>query len=161
MFGRIANRQPRLTAQLLALALSSALAIAPAVAHANIAGDLPPVADPVPQVDERGQATQDAVADAEIDVNGGTWFVLGCVLNVYGVLAAWFTDPEPPYARLVGKQERYVQTYIPVYRSEASSLRQRYALYGCLASVGASLVFVTMMTSLSSNQTTTRTGSNE
>lgn len=160
MPGRPPVRQPRLTAQLMALVLSTAMIVAPGAALANQAGDLPPVAEAVPQVDERAQATQDAVADAEVDVNGGTWFVLGCVINVYGVLAAWFTDPAPPYARLVGKQEAYVQTYVPVYRSEASSLRQRYALYGCLASVGASLVFVTVMTSLSTNATTTRTGAN-
>lgn len=149
MFGRTTTHPPRLTAQLMALLLSAAMAVAPAAAHANISADLPPVAEPVPQVNEHSQATQDAVADAEVDVNGGTWFVLGCVLNVYGVLAAWFTDPAPPYTRLIGKQETDVQTYLPVYRAEASSLRQRFALYGCLASVGASFVFVTMVTSLS------------
>ena len=58
---------------------------------------------------------------------------------------ATFADPAPTYARLVGKQEGYVQTYIPVYRSEASSLSKRYAQYGCLASVGASLVFLVTM----------------
>jgi hypothetical protein len=97
------------------------------------------------------QALQDAVADAEVDVNGGTWFVLGCVLNVYGVLAAWFTDPSPPYARLMGKPEPYVRSYLPAYRAEASSLRQRYALYGCLASVGAMLVYSTVVVSLTSS----------
>lgn len=160
MIGRTTIRQPGPASRLVALVLSAAISAGPATAHANLGSDLPPVAAPVPQVDERSQATEDAVADAEVDVNGGTWFVLGCVLNVYGVLAAWFTDPTPPYTRLMGKHESYVQTYVPVYRAEANSLRQRFALYGCLASVGASLVFFTMMTSLSNNEGT-RSGPNQ
>jgi hypothetical protein len=44
-----------------------------------------------------------------------------------------------------------VRSYLPAYRAEASSLRQRYALYGCLASVGAMLVYSTVVVSLTSS----------
>lgn len=154
---------PRIHLRALALLLSLSLVAAVPSGYAEIASDLPPLAEPVPQsqsgaatppaqaLGESQQALQDALADAEVDVNGGTWFVLGCVLNVYGVLAAWFTDPQPPYGRLMGKTEPYVHAYMPAYRAEASSLRQRYALYGCLASVGAMLVYSTVMVSLTSS----------
>ncbi len=156
-------RAPSALSQGLALLLSLALVAVPVSGYAEISGDLPPLAEPVPEANgaqpaaqpvqggDGPQALQDAVADAEVDVNGGTWFVLGCVLNVYGVLAAWFTDPSPPYARLMGKPEPYVRSYLPAYRAEASSLRQRYALYGCLASVGAMLVYSTVVVSLTSS----------
>ena len=155
------GRAPSALMQGLALLVSLALVAVPVSGYAEISGDLPPLAEPVAEAAQPAaqpvqsgdgpQALQDAVADAEVDVNGGTWFVLGCVLNVYGVLAAWFTDPSPPYARLMGKPEPYVRSYLPAYRAEASSLRQRYALYGCLASEGAMLVYSTVVVSLTSS----------
>jgi hypothetical protein len=106
----------------------------------------PPVAQERPVVYSdavHDAARNDALVDAEAEVNVALWFAAGCMLNVFGVLIAYAVEPSPSGARIIGRDPAYVSTYVTTYRNHASSLQGRSAVYGCVSLVlfEAALVF--------------------
>ena len=76
--------------------------------------------------------TADAQNDAMEDVNGTTWFVIGCLLGLIGWLIAYVSQPNPPATRLLGKSSDYVAVYTDAYRQKAKEIQTSKALTGCL-----------------------------
>lgn len=109
---------------------------------------LPADADPRASTDARAQA--DAERDAEVDIGAASWLVAGCIVSVYAVVAAYFVDTSPPYARLIGRSPEYIAAYVPVYRQTASDTRLRYAMLGCGGSLVLTLGFV-VLTAVANN----------
>jgi len=91
---------------------------------------------PPPPVDA-GRAAAEGVQDADVDINGTLWFFVGC-LGIIGIAVAYFAEPSPPPARLMGKSAEYVMLYTSAYKTEGKSIQGRHAIYGCL--VGTAIV---------------------
>jgi hypothetical protein len=91
---------------------------------------------PQPFVDA-GRAAAEGVQDADADINGTLWFFVGC-LGIIGIAVAYFAEPSPPPARLMGKSAEYVMLYTSAYKTEGKSIQGRHAIYGCL--VGTALI---------------------
>ncbi|HZL20520.1 MAG TPA: hypothetical protein VFG23_22505 [Polyangia bacterium] len=83
-----------------------------------------------PPVDA-GRAAAEGIQDADGDINGTLWFFVGC-LGIIGIAVAYFAEPSPPAARLMGKSAEYVMIYSTSYKSEGKSIQGRHAIYGCL-----------------------------
>ena len=121
----------------------------------------PPAGQPAPgyyappPVDA-GRAAAEGVQDADADINGTLWFFVGC-LGIIGIAVAYFAEPSPPPARLMGKSSEYVMLYTTAYKTEGKSIQGRHAIYGCL--VGTAIVvaiyIVLIVTVLKTANTTT------
>jgi hypothetical protein len=110
-----------------------------------------------PPVDA-GRATAEGVQDADADINGTLWFFVGC-LGIIGIAVAYFAEPSPPPARLMGKSAEYVMLYSSSYKTEGKSIQGRHAIYGCL--VGTAIIvaiyvvlIVTVLKTANDNMTT-------
>ena len=80
------------------------------------------------------EAREQAIADAERDVNRQSWFLAGCVLTIIGVLIAQMNNPVVPAERLIGKSPAYTDTYISHYQAKCGEIQRSSALAGCLFS---------------------------
>lgn len=79
----------------------------------------------------QAEAVADAEADAEADVNKTLWLAAGCLLTGAGVIGAYFIEPTPPAAKLMGKSPEYVAFYTDAYKAKSKNLQGRSALIGC------------------------------
>jgi len=99
----------------------------------------PPAGQPAPGYApppvDAGRASAEGVQDADADINGTLWFFVGC-LGVIGIAIAYFAEPSPPPARLMGKSAEYVAIYTGAYKTEGKSVQGRHAIYGCLVGTG-------------------------
>ena len=93
---------------------------------------------PPPPLDPAAVAAE-ATSDAKAYTTGETWFIVGCLFGLLGVLVASAIEPSPPVWRLMGQSEDYVVTYTTAYKSAARSIRVGKAATGC--AVGVSLSF--------------------
>ncbi len=93
-------------------------------------------ANALPQADAQ-QACVDAEAQATQDINGTTWFLIGCIIGVWGYIVAIALESNPPSAALVGQSPEYVAAYTDCYKRKAKEIKSKNALYGCLAGTGA------------------------
>ena len=110
-------------------------------------------ANALPQADA-AQACADAEMQAEQDVNGTTWLLIGCVLGIWGYLIAYVLESNPPASALVGKSPAYVAKYTDCYKQKAKQIKTKNALYGCLAaSAGWILYYVLVAAAVSSAAT--------
>ena len=115
----------------------------------------PPDATKPPQQTSSSRESADdaaymAYSDARADVNGGTWFTIGCLLGCTGWLIAYMIEPNPPATRLLGKSPEYIAVYSDAYKKEAKKIQAQKALQGCL--VGTLLtVMLQLMLSLSTS----------
>jgi hypothetical protein len=102
------------------------------------------------------QASQDACAaakaQAQADVNGATWFAIGCLGGVLGWIIAYVIESNPPATALVGKSPDYVAQYTDCYRIEAKRIRSKHALNGCLAATGLELVLYLLLVVAASSE---------
>jgi len=73
-----------------------------------------------------------AKKDAENDVNGMGWMVVGCFFAYLGVGAAYLFVRNPPPSKLMGKPADYVFIYAHAYRRAVRSKQVTNALAGCL-----------------------------
>lgn len=80
-------------------------------------------------------ACSDAADQAKRDVSGGTWFMIGCLAGIIGVLIAQMEN-NPPAMALLGKSQEYVAAYTDCYRKETKSIKSKNAITGCLVFAG-------------------------
>ncbi len=98
--------------------------------------------DPTPLLLPPGAVTKacDAGrADADAEVGGTLWFILGCF--VWGVLFAYVIAPSVPEESLKGKTAEYVRSYTECYKDVASSIQVKWAWYGFLAVLALGMLF--------------------
>jgi len=77
-------------------------------------------------------ACLDAERAAETDVNGTTWFFIGCILGWVGWLIGSMSDSSPSAGLLLGKSPEYVAIYTDCYKKKSKDIKSTQALYGCL-----------------------------
>lgn len=89
------------------------------------------------QVDQTdfSKARMQAEIDAKRDANPVVYFIAGCAGSLLGLLIAQVLTPSPPQSALLGKSPEYVAAYTDVYIKKVKSIRTKYSLYGCGASV--------------------------
>lgn len=119
----------------------------------------PPAGQPAyaPPPIDAGRALAEGVQDADADINGTLWFFAGCLIGVIGIAIAYFAEPSPPPARLMGKSAEYVAIYSGAYKTEGKSVQGRHAIYGCLigTAVGIAIYIIIVVAVLKSANTTT------
>jgi len=80
---------------------------------------------------------QDACAAGSMagqrDTSGTVWFIGGCLFTGFALAGAYLIEPSPPTSALVGQDPEYVAGFTDCYRETAMGIRQKQALYGCLA----------------------------
>lgn len=94
-----------------------------------------------------------AEMDAERNVSGGTWFLIGCVGGVTGLIVAYVIDSPPSSSALIGKSPEYVAAYTDVYRERAKSIRTKNTWTGCLTTGVVYIVYIMLLVSASSTST--------
>ena len=97
-------------------------------------------------------ACMEAERQAQSDISGGTWFVIGCLAGLIGYLIA-MQEPNPPATPLLGKSPEYVAAYTDCYRKKGKSIKTKNALTGCLVGTGISVVFYAIAIAAASNET--------
>lgn len=109
-----------------------------------------------PPVDA-GRAAAEGVQDANADINGTLWFFVGC-LGIIGIAVAYFAEPSPPPARLMGKSAEYVMIYSTSYKSEGKSIQGRHAIYGCLVGTAIAVaIYIIIVVAIVKNANTMST----
>ncbi|NUM80177.1 hypothetical protein HUU42_05170 [bacterium] len=88
---------------------------------------------------------------AEMDINGGTWFIIGCLGGIIGWLIAEAVDSNPPATELVGKSEEFVAKYSDCYKAKAKSIKTSKAITGCLVGTGISVILYAIAFSTAEN----------
>lgn len=86
-----------------------------------------------------------ARADAERNVNGTTWFIIGVFLGVIGYLVAMLAPPKAPASALIGKSADYIAVYSQVYEETGKKIQMSKAMTGCLVGTGVQLVLVLVL----------------
>lgn len=89
-------------------------------------------------------ACLDGERQAQSDINGGTWFIIGCLAGLIGYLIA-LSEPNPPATQLLGKSPDYVAAYTDCYRRKGKDIKSKKALTGCLIGTLASAVVWTIV----------------
>ena len=69
--------------------------------------------------------------DGEREASGsGIWFLAGLGCGVFGLGAAYLSQPAPPAINLVGKSQPYAMGYTDGYRNSARNQNTTYAAIG-------------------------------
>jgi hypothetical protein len=87
-------------------------------------------------------AAQDACMQGRMDAEAKsyqTWFWIGCIGGLIGLLLAYVIEPSPPATSLMGQPPEYVAAYTDCYKSAAKSKQGSKALTGCLVGTGISV----------------------
>lgn len=100
-----------------------------------------PIAAQQSQLDACTQATM----DAKNDTPGALWFGAGCLLNFWGLGAAYIIEPSPSAMKLMGKDAEYVAIYTDCYKDAGKSIQTSKALTGCLVSAGVWVVYYVVL----------------
>ena len=94
---------------------------------------------------EVATACIDAERLAESDINGTTWFAIGCFLGILGWVIGLVADTSPPATQLMGKSPEYVAIFTDCYKKKAKSIKSNNALYGCLVGTTVSVVLYVVL----------------
>ncbi|MEW6685762.1 MAG: hypothetical protein AB1393_06095 [Candidatus Edwardsbacteria bacterium] len=101
---------------------------------------------------EATTACMQAESDAQRDVNGTTWFALGCLFGAVVLVVAMVSEPSPKATMLLGKSPEYIAAYTDCYRHKAKSIKQNNALYGCLLGTGLSVAAYAILIAAASTE---------
>lgn len=132
----LVNFLPRYVTGTLALILSFSLLVTPLLANTTPALTAPP--------QDAGTGCMDGERQAQSDVNGTTWFAIGCLAGLIGYLIA-MQEPNPPATQLIGKSPEYVAAYTDCYRKKGKDIKTKNALYGCLVGYGVVGIFYAIL----------------
>ena len=100
----------------------------------------------IASIDEVLQATTDAEQDAENDVSMIAWGSGGFVCSGFAVLYAYFSTPQVPTHKLLGKSPTYITAYTTAYQQNVKNRRTRATVMGCgLASGIAAVANLTLI----------------
>lgn len=140
--------------------LSASLLVStlPGAARAQVASPAPAAAAEAPpsrpSVADASQAMADGERDARADLNGGLWFVVGCLVGLVGVVLGYVVEPSPPPARLLGRSPEYVWNYTQAYRHEGKQAQGKRAMTGCAVGTAATaVIYLVLLASWSSSST--------
>lgn len=100
-----------------------------------------PIAAQQNQLDACTQATM----DAKNDTNAALWFGAGCLLNFWGLGAAYIIEPSPSAMKLMGKDAEYVAIYTDCYKNAGQRIQTSKALTGCLVSTGCMVIYYVVL----------------
>lgn len=81
-----------------------------------------------------------AEQDAESDAKKVTWFFIGFLGNILGVLVASIYEPTPPASRLLGKSPEDAALYTDRYKAKSRRTQVIESIGGCV--VGLILVLL-------------------
>ena len=84
-----------------------------------------------------------AEQDAESDAKKVTWFFIGFLGNILGVLIASIYEPMPPASRLLGKSPEDAALYTDSYRAKSRSIQLRQSVIGLI--IPFALMFLWMI----------------
>ena len=84
------------------------------------------------------QAIADAQKDVETYINKPMWFMLGCMLPVFGLITPYLYKPPIPAGELIGKSPEYVAYYTDAYQVGMEKLQFRSALNGFITASAVS-----------------------
>ena len=84
-------------------------------------------------------AEQDAASDAK----KVTWFFIGFLGNILGVLIASIYEPAPPASRLLGKSPEDAAFYTDSYKAKSRSIQLRQSVIGLI--IPFALMFLWMI----------------
>ncbi|MCG9133080.1 hypothetical protein J5I95_15495 [Candidatus Poribacteria bacterium] len=73
-----------------------------------------------------------AEQDAESDAKKVTWFFIGFLGNILGVLIASIYEPAPPASRLLGKSPEDAAFYTDSYKAKSRSIQLRQSVIGLI-----------------------------
>ena len=76
------------------------------------------------------QAIADAQKDVEAYINEPMWFIIGCMLPVFGLITPYMYKPPIPAGELIGKSPEYVAYYTDAYQVGMEKMQFRSALNG-------------------------------
>ena len=76
------------------------------------------------------QAIADAQKDVEAYINKPMWFMIGCMLPVFGLITPYMYKPPIPAGELIGKSPEYVAYYTDAYQVGMEKMQFRSALNG-------------------------------
>ena len=92
------------------------------------------------------EVCQQARQDAQAEVNRALWGSAGFFFGLLGIGAAYVLEPDPPAAKLVGKDPSYVMVYTDCFKKAGRDLQVRAAVEGCvvgrLVTVGLSVLYL-------------------
>lgn len=92
-------------------------------------------------------ATQ-ARADAQQNVNGGTWLLIGIFLGIIGYVIALAAPPKAPAVALLGKDPEYAAVYADTYSQVGKKIQMKKAMTGCLIGTGIQVALVVLLVAL-------------
>ena len=84
-----------------------------------------------------------AEQDAESDAKKVTWFFIGFLGNILGVLIASVYEPTPPASRLLGKSPEDAALYTDSYKAKSRSIQLRQSVIGLI--IPFALMFLWMI----------------
>ena len=87
-----------------------------------------------------------AEQDAKYDTKKGTWFFIGFLGNILGVLIASVYKPIPPASRLLRKTPEHAALYTDTYTEKGRSVQLRQAAIGLAVGIGLAIL-LTIITS--------------
>ncbi len=94
------------------------------------------------------QAYLTAERDAESDAKKVTWFFIGFVGNILGVIIASLYEPTPPASRLLGESSEYAALYTDGYKAKSRKIQIRQSIIGCVVPVGFMIFILSWMSPL-------------
>ncbi len=99
----------------------------------------------IPVLCQQAEIANQARADAQRNVTGGTWLLIGILLGALGYLVAMLVSPKAPAAVLIGKSADYVAIYTQTYEEEGKRIQMRSAMTGCLIGTGVQAAAVLLI----------------
>lgn len=82
------------------------------------------------------QAYLTAERDAESDAKKVTWFFIGFLGNILGIIIASIYEPTPSASRLLGESPEYVALYTDSYKAKSRKIQIRQSIIGCVVPIG-------------------------
>ena len=89
-----------------------------------------------------------AEQDAESDAKKISWFFIGFLGNILGVLIASIYEPAPRASRLLGKSPEEAAVYTDSYKAKSRSIQLRLSLIGLLIPFVLMILWVILLGAL-------------
>ncbi len=89
-----------------------------------------------------------AEQDAESDAKKVTWFFIGFLGNILGVLIASIYEPTPSASRLLGKSPEHAALYTDSYTTKGRSIQLRQSIIGLVVPIVLMILWVILLGSL-------------
>ena len=105
----------------------------------------------IPVFAQQQDAAAQALIDAQRNISGTTWLIIGIFLGIIGYVIALASPPSAPASALLGKSSDYVAVYSDTYKEEGKKIQMRSAMVGCLIGVGVEVLLVVVLVAAASS----------